>query len=221
MNTPIEKCKDCHKPTTLCCCQELKPVTNKIHVLVLQHPQEKNEILGTAPILKSTLTNSTVKAGLSWPNVQKALGRAIEPSRWGVLYLGGAKEPLPKQDFNKTQVIITDKKGNALPAGSGALEGIVVLDGTWAQAKTLWWRNAWLLKLRRVRLVPKSRSLFGNLRKEPRRECLSTLEAVAETLQALGEKSNAPQTLIQNFQHFLTKYKELSKAPKAESQSAQ
>ena len=30
------------------------------------------------------------------------------------------------------------------------LEGIVLLDGSWGEAKTLWWRNPWLLKLRRV-----------------------------------------------------------------------
>ena len=30
------------------------------------------------------------------------------------------------------------------------VKGIVVFDGTWAQAKTLWWRNAWVLKARRL-----------------------------------------------------------------------
>src|SRR5204862_7870678 len=27
------------------------------------------------------------------------------------------------------------------------LDGIVLLDGSWKEAKTLWWRNPWLLKL--------------------------------------------------------------------------
>lgn len=209
----IEKCSTCFKPPELCCCQAIKPVANRIHVLVLQHPQEKKEVLGTAPLIRSTLTQCTLKAGLSWPNVQKALGRTIDASRWGVLYLGGAKEELPKQDFNKTQILITDRKGTVVSPQKAGLQGIVVLDGTWAQAKTLWWRNPWLLKLRRVRIVPKKRSLFGMLRKEPRRECLSTLESVAETLEALGENAKAPQSLMSNFEMFLTKVKQQRSAP--------
>ena len=36
---------------------------------------------------------------------------------------------------------------------SSNLKGIIVLDGTWSQAKALWWRNPWLLKLRRAILI--------------------------------------------------------------------
>ena len=34
------------------------------------------------------------------------------------------------------------------------LDGVVLLDGSWSEAKTLWWRNPWLLKLRRLVLDP-------------------------------------------------------------------
>jgi ribosome biogenesis protein Tsr3 len=60
-----------------------------------------------------------------------------------------------------------------------ALEGIILLDGSWAQAKALWWRNPWLLKLRRLILVPPRPSLYGALRREPREDSVSTLEAAA------------------------------------------
>jgi DTW domain-containing protein YfiP len=70
------------------------------------------------------------------------------------------------------------------------LEGLIVLDGTWSQAKTLWWRNPWLLKLARVSLVPREPSMYGKLRKEPRREWVSTLEAVADVLPALGAEAD-------------------------------
>jgi DTW domain-containing protein YfiP len=63
----------------------------------------------------------------------------------------------------------------------------VLLDGSWSEAKTLWWRNPWLLKLRRIVLNPRQRSHFGRLRREPRREALSTLEAAALLLRALDE----------------------------------
>jgi DTW domain-containing protein YfiP len=62
---------------------------------------------------------------------------------------------------------------------------VVVLDGTWKEAKTLWWRNPWLLKLRRLVLNPQRQSRYGRIRREPRREALSTLEATALLLRHL------------------------------------
>jgi hypothetical protein len=59
------------------------------------------------------------------------------------------------------------------------LKGLIALDGNWAQAKALWWRNAWLTKLRRFVVVPDGPSLYGDLRREARPDAVSTLEAVA------------------------------------------
>jgi hypothetical protein len=67
------------------------------------------------------------------------------------------------------------------------LEGIVVLDGTWSKAKTLWWRNPWLTKLNRLTLKPAKPSIYGSLRAEPKREFVSTLESVAAALTLCGE----------------------------------
>jgi DTW domain-containing protein YfiP len=86
------------------------------------------------------------------------------------------------------------------------LEGIVALDGTWAQAKTLWWRNAWLLKLKRLVLHPSRPSMYGKLRKEPRRECLSTIESVAEALDGLGEDPSVGEALRGHFAELLRKF---------------
>ena len=72
------------------------------------------------------------------------------------------------------------RDGSRLPGADRVLrglEGIVLLDGTWSQAKTLWWRNPWLLKLQRLVLNPPAPARLGRLRREPRPEALSTLEA--------------------------------------------
>jgi hypothetical protein len=80
-----------------------------------------------------------------------------------------------------------------------------LLDGTWSQAKTLWWRNAWLLKCKRAALLPRSASLYGSMRKEPRKECLSTLESVALTLESLHESPEIGQSLRSSFRRLLQK----------------
>lgn len=187
MAAPV--CPKCHKDKALCICDMIAPLKTKLHVLILQHPQEPDKDLGSARIAHLALENSTLKVGLSWPNLSRALGRPAIHRNWSVLYLGGKSEP-----------------GVSHRPASVPLEGIVVLDGTWAQAKTMWWRNPWLLKLQRLILSPARRSLYGRLRKEPRRECLSTIESVAEALQLLGEDASVSDALRHNFSELLQRY---------------
>jgi DTW domain-containing protein YfiP len=85
--------------------------------------------------------------------------------------------------------------------------GIILLDGTWSQAKTMWWRNPWLLKTRRMHLIPKQKSLYGNIRKEPRPECVSTLEAAAETLSLLGVDPTVETRLKSQFAEQLKEFR--------------
>ncbi|MEN9722808.1 MAG: hypothetical protein RJB38_794 [Pseudomonadota bacterium] len=131
------------------------------------------------------------------------------PSRWGVVYLGsGPKGAAPRGET----LFAVDKKGAPLPAEVNAtklaqLEGVILLDGTWSQAKTLWWRNAWLLKLQRLMLSPKTASLYRELRREPRKECLSTLEAIAEVLEARQDCPEAAAHLRAAFSELLGRYR--------------
>jgi DTW domain-containing protein YfiP len=188
-------CPRCYKDKSLCICDMIAPLKTKLHVLILQHPQEPDKELGSARVANLALENSTLRVGLSWPNLSKALGRPAVHGNWGVLYLGSKSE------------------SPARGVTGARLEGIVVLDGTWAQAKTMWWRNAWLLKLRRLILNPSRRSLYGKLRKEPRRECLSTIESVAEALQELGEDASVSDSLRGHFSSLLRRYE--ARLPKA------
>jgi hypothetical protein len=162
-----------------------KPIDNRLFVLILQHPQEKKEVLATAASARALLSRADLVVGLSWPNLSRALGRVVDPKRWAVLYLGSARPAAPG---DQREVIAVRRGGEPAADQDGmlyGLDGVVVLDGTWKEAKTLWWRNPWLLKLRRLVLNPQHRSRYGRIRREPRREALSTLEAVALLLKHL------------------------------------
>ena len=178
----IPDCPDCGKPLPLCICESIEPIENRISLLILQHPQEQDRALGTATLAALHFKNAVLKIGLSWPSLSKALGRTVhDPSRWAVLYLGSAKVSELETDRD---IVAINRKGE-LEANQrgilGDIEGIVLLDGTWSQAKALWWRNAWMLKCQRVILGPKRPSRYGKLRKEPRGDGLSTIESVAPT----------------------------------------
>jgi hypothetical protein len=160
----------------------VEPIDNLLFVLILQHPQEKREALATAAATRALLNRAELVVGLSWPNLAGALGRSADARRWAVLYLGSARPAAFKE---QGEVVAVNRRGE--PAADqqamlDGLEGVVVLDGAWKEAKTLWWRNPWLLKLRRLVLNPRHKSRYGRIRREPRREALSTLEAIALVL---------------------------------------
>jgi DTW domain-containing protein YfiP len=182
-----------------------------IPILVLQHPQEpsrKDKEISSVQMLAELLSPVHVATGLSWRSLEAATkGFATvendpdlkKPALWAALYLGTKKQG--QAEALEPGIYYLDKKGNPKDAPEApVIGGLILLDGTWAQAKTLWWRNAWLLKSQRIYIVPKSKSLYGNLRKEPRPECVSTLEAVAETLSFLGIDPEVESQLKTNFQ---------------------
>jgi DTW domain-containing protein len=205
----IPDCPNCHKPLPLCICDSITLIENRISLLILQHPQEQDRALGTARLLALHFKNAVVKIGLSWPSLSKALGRPVhDPSRWAVLYLGSAK--VADLDTDR-DVVAINRKGEVEDNQRAILkdiEGIVLLDGTWSQAKALWWRNAWMLKCQRVILGPAKPSLYGKLRREPRRDGLSTIEAAAILLAALEKRSDIEATLSASFERMLAKYRE-------------
>ncbi len=199
-------CPHCAKPDYLCVCDSVEPVQTRTALLILQHPQEQDRLLGTARLAHRALKNSAMKIGLSWPSLSKALGREADPAEWAVLHLGAATADLPPG----REVVVLDKKGAPLPDQDKALaglKGVVIFDGSWAQAKTLWWRNAWVLKGRRLALNPNNPSLYGKLRREPRREALSTIEAAALTLARIERKPEIEKALGGFFAIMLEKYR--------------
>jgi DTW domain-containing protein YfiP len=220
----IPTCPKCEKRLELCFCAELPEASKtKLDILILQHPQEPDTELGSARLAQIQLSKARLNVGLSWPNLTRAWqGKereeipALQPKDWVCIYLGNAGDLKKKINFpiqesipkGGEEIIFVDKKGNPLYDQADAragIKGIILLDGTWSQAKTLWWRNAWMLKCRRAALLPKSASLYGTMRKEPRKECLSTIESVALAFDSLGEKSEIGNQLRSSFRKLLQK----------------
>jgi DTW domain-containing protein YfiP len=206
----IPDCPHCGKPVPLCICDSIKPIENRISILILQHPQEQDLALGTAQLTALHFGDAVVKVGLSWPSLSKALGRQVDdPSRWAILYLGSAK--VADLDTDK-EIVAINRKGELEQHQRAILEdieGVVLLDGTWSQAKALWWRNAWMLKCQRVILGPKRPSRYGVLRKEPRQDGLSTIEAAGLLLAGLEKRPDIAETLNASFERMLARYREV------------
>jgi DTW domain-containing protein len=157
---------------------DIEPMDNRTLILILQHPREKKEPLATAGPTLAALQRAKLAVGLSWSNLGAALGRPADPQRWAALYLGSVR---PREFGLGRDVVAVDRHGapeSDQDAALRNLDGAVLLDGSWSEAKALWWRNPWLLKLRRLVLDPQRPAHYHRARREPRREALSTIEAV-------------------------------------------
>lgn len=204
VNDPRDKVEGSRQGERASLAMELpvEPLRNFARVIVLQHPQEPDKVLGSAALLVRALENSELRVGLSWRNLKAVAGPDALPGEWAVLYLGTKGQAYPEP------VNFVSQKGNPMPKPPG-LKGLIVLDGTWSQAKALWWRNSWLLKLKRVVLQPATPSRYGNLRKEPRAEALSTIESCALALEKMDPKGPQLRAHLEDaFQRMLDAFRE-------------
>src|SRR5436305_8202359 len=124
-------CPQCLKPAAICVCDLVCRLLNEKKLLILQHPQEHDRLLGSARLAALHFKNAMFKIGLSWPSLSKIVGGETDPKRWAILYLGSLKaEALePGRD-----IVVVSGKGAALPGQEAALrgiEGVILLDGTW------------------------------------------------------------------------------------------
>ncbi|MDU0961066.1 MAG: tRNA-uridine aminocarboxypropyltransferase, partial [Bradyrhizobium sp.] len=194
-------CPHCQKPLPLCICDSVTPLESRLGLLILQHPQEQDRALGTARLAAQHFKTAVVRVGLSWPSLAKALGRAVaDPARWAILYLGSAKAADLDPD---SEVLALTRKGEVAEnqrAILKSIDGVILLDGTWSQAKALWWRNPWMLKCQRVILGPRRPSRYGHLRREPRRDGLSTIEAAGLLMAALERRPEIAAALDASFE---------------------
>lgn len=200
-------CPRCHKPPQLCVCAGVPVIDNRIALVILQHPQEQDQALGTARLTVLHFKHALLKIGLSWPSLSKILGRQADPQRWAILYLGSVRAAQVAPD---REIVVVDRKGAAAANSDAALrdiEGVILLDGTWSQAKALWWRNGWMLKCKRVVLNPRRPSRYGKLRKEARRDALSTIESAAMLLSGLEARPEIETALLASFERLLARYR--------------
>lgn len=178
----LQACPNCFRPENDCICEKVISFSNRVKIIILQHPQEQYKLLNSARLAHLALKNSKIRIGLSWPSLKAVAGSDQIPSNWAILYLNSSKSSKPCQIIDRHKKEILD---------SSFLQGIIALDGSWKQAKALWWRNPWFLRLNRITLNPDHPSLRG----QTRAEAMSTVEAIAMLLECVGEKKEISESL--------------------------
>ncbi|CAH1373941.1 unnamed protein product, partial [Tenebrio molitor] len=160
------------RPSSVCWCGSLpKPrLCPKSRIILLQHPAEEKRCLRTAPMLHFGLSDGKclVYKGKRFPGKHQGLEDILTEKNTILLY------PSPAAVDLKTVV------GSDI----NTTFNLVIIDGTWPQAKAIYASNPILHKIRQVKLLTNSVSNYI-IRTQPTEGCLSTLETATEALTLL------------------------------------
>ena len=164
MSDPIRPfCLRCRRPDVVCVCDDLHVLPSRTRVVFLQHPREARMPVSTCRLAHLSLANSEMHVGMG-PERLPRLAEAIQTPGAMVLFPG------PEA---------TDVRDLPDPPGT-----LVVIDGTWINARKLVERSPLLAVLPRVGFTPERPSNY-RIRREPAAHCLSTIEATVHMLEAL------------------------------------
>jgi len=159
-----ERCLRCRRPQKACYCRHLRPVESPVRTCFLQHPREARTAIGTARMAHLSLPNSELHEGLSFVDHPRVRELAAAEGT-ALLFPGeGAVDPATLRDRPPRTVI--------------------VVDGTWPQARKVIRLNPFLTSLPRLAFTPTRPSNY-RIRAEPSEACVSTIEAVVHLLGAL------------------------------------
>lgn len=169
-------CNGCGRPEVVCWCKSLPiiPLKPKSRVIILQHPAEEKRCLRTAPMLMRGLSEGKclIFKGKKFPQ-NKHIGLMEIINMPNTLLLYPSKESVDLTTLPKVS-------NTNLPYN------LILIDGTWPQAKGIYNNASCLHKIKQVKLLHHPRSEYV-IRTQPTDGCLSTLETAAEALSILEE----------------------------------
>jgi DTW domain-containing protein YfiP len=167
-------CNKCNFALNTCICGVITSVNNHVSVIILQHPSEQKITKNTAKLLNLCLTDCQIIVGEH--NDDFAQLKTLPKSSTVLLYP------------NEQAINLDDSKAlHTLQP----ITHLIVIDGTWKKAYKILQLCSLLKQFKTVsfKQLPKNRYA---IRKAPRADSLSTLEAVAHSLFLIDQLNPAP-----------------------------
>lgn len=163
-------CWNCRRVSDLCLCDRLRPFRLEPQLVLLVHPKEARNSVGTARLVKLSVENSICWTGNGpdfdlHPGVLELISNpAFYPV---VLFPGEGSVNLSRLSRGAV--------GSWLPDGRRL--AIFVIDGTWSLARKMIRTSRVLSSLPRISFDVQAPSRY-RFRRQPREYCLSTVEAI-------------------------------------------
>ncbi|XP_038073864.1 tRNA-uridine aminocarboxypropyltransferase 2-like [Patiria miniata] len=179
-------CGRCGRPAKVCLCPYFpeKPLDTSTCVYVIQHPNEESRSLRTVPILFNCLQQGKccVIRGRRFSEVGHPELTAVCRSPNTLVLFPGPEA-------------IDISKVPPLPPDSQSGYNLIVIDGTWNQARSMYKSNQMFCQPRQVQLCNGVLSEYV-IRTQPTNSCLSTVESVAVSLAILEKRPEIQETLL-------------------------
>jgi DTW domain-containing protein YfiP len=183
---PRAVCPRCERPVRVCYCAHLTSIDTTTRVVLLQHPREEDMAIGTARMASLCLPNSELHVGVDF-QTSPELARALSnPERPAVL------------------LYPSDDAVDVLTAPPSGPVTLVVVDGTWWQARKLVRVNPVIAKLPRYAFKAPTPSEY-RIRREPDEAYVSTIEALVHVLGVLERDPEKLRALLVPFRAMIDK----------------
>lgn len=173
-------CPVCVQPDFGCYCSHLSPFDPQISFVILIHPIEVKRRIATGRMSHLCLQGSYLIQGQDYTHTPKVNQLIADEDFHSVILYPG---PVSQNVSNLTNL----EKSNLFPKNKKLR--IFVIDGTWATARKMTRQSENLKKLPRICFSPTTPSNF-RVRKQPKPHCYSTIEAIHQTIELLGESQN-------------------------------
>jgi DTW domain-containing protein YfiP len=193
-------CTNCRKAKVTCYCERLRPFDSDPRFVILAHPREMRNSVGTGRMLHLSIRNSLLIDGHDFGDDARVNRLIADPSLYCVLLYPGARS------FDLSGCTAGEARAFA-PDGRKLL--LFIVDGTWETARGMINRSPNLKAMPQLSFTPERRSGY-RFRKQPHDYCLSTLETahwIIERFAELGVFERPPgdahEGLLDTFGHMV------------------
>nr|XP_012621561.1 DTW domain-containing protein 2 isoform X2 [Microcebus murinus] len=125
------ECSRCSRPQKVCLCPFLPvhPLHISTHLYIIQHPAEENKVLRTVPLLAACLPQDKCKV-----KIGRRFSEERDPELSTVCRKSGTLILYPGADAANLEEFVLDSP--VYPST------IIIIDGTWSQAKDIFYKNS-------------------------------------------------------------------------------
>ncbi len=216
-----ERCGGCRLSPSSCVCPWRPRIASTVRFLVLTHPVEAFKPTSTGRVVASCVAGSRIESwsresapselrnprpGSPGRGAEESAGAGVTAIEWALVF------PARQPDLVSRCVAPPDLLGRG-DGGPGSI-GLVLLDGTWPQARRMCRKSRWLERLPILSLdeVPRHGFRLRRSAQLPDRAC--TADAAIRCMELLGDESGA-ERLAAYYHLFTLEYLRMRKGPGA------
>ncbi|PKA48678.1 hypothetical protein AXF42_Ash018495 [Apostasia shenzhenica] len=204
----------------------LVPVTDvNFQARFLIHPLQLDRDDSSSPIVGNTADFGNYAVTYSSKNILVAVERASKPDiGWILNYPVGRsaasngfmvakvqRKSEELKDFEEFKLVVPPGSVLLFPSGNAIdlaevnfeVKNLIVLDGTWAKARRMYYENPWLKLLPHLKLDPAKKSLYKEVRHQPKAGFLSTIESIVYAMKELGNVMEGLDDLLEVFESMI------------------